>query len=71
MLTLRNPDAWPDGDLALRRAVEDLTGAPVTARELDRLAERWRPWRGYAAMHLWSHYLDNIPTRTNGLEETP
>ena len=72
LLTLRNPDAWPEGDLALRRAVEDLTGAPVTARELDRLAERWRPWRGYAAMHLWTHYLDNTPTPTasNGLEET-
>ena len=57
LLTLRHPDAWPTGDLALRRAVESLTGEAVSARELDRLAERWRPWRGYAAIQLWHHHL--------------
>ncbi|WP_108666603.1 Ada metal-binding domain-containing protein [Euzebya rosea] len=62
LLTLRNPDAWPEGDLALRRAVEGLTATTVTARELDRMAERWRPWRGYAAMHLWTHYLSDTVT---------
>ncbi|MFC7382480.1 DNA-3-methyladenine glycosylase 2 family protein [Sphaerisporangium rhizosphaerae] len=47
MRALRDPDAWPDGDLGLRRAMRALDIA-----EDD--VERWRPWRAYAAMHLWS-----------------
>lgn len=47
MRALRDPDAWPDGDLGLRRAMRALEIA-----EDD--VERWRPWRAYAAMHLWS-----------------
>ncbi|MHB8417699.1 MAG: AlkA N-terminal domain-containing protein [Myxococcales bacterium] len=43
------PDAFPSGDLGLRRAA-----GGVSARRLDALAERWRPWRAYAAMHLWA-----------------
>jgi 3-methyladenine DNA glycosylase/8-oxoguanine DNA glycosylase len=27
---------------------------PTTAGQLRNLAEPWRPWRGYAAMHLWA-----------------
>jgi AraC family transcriptional regulator of adaptative response / DNA-3-methyladenine glycosylase II len=46
---LRDPDAFPVGDLVLRRA---LGGAsPADALELG---ERWRPWRAYATMHLWT-----------------
>lgn len=66
LLTLRYPDAWPSGDLALRRALEDLLGHPVSARELDRTAQRWRPWRGYAAIHLWAHHLS-----TTGIQARP
>ncbi|WP_449065729.1 DNA-3-methyladenine glycosylase family protein, partial [Planomonospora algeriensis] len=44
---LRDPDAWPEGDLVLRRAMACL-GIP------DDHVERWRPWRAYAALHLWS-----------------
>lgn len=43
-----DPDAWPAGDLALVRAA-GTTSAALAAR-----AEAWRPWRAYAAMHLWS-----------------
>nr|WP_205830001.1 Ada metal-binding domain-containing protein [Microbispora sp. CL1-1] len=45
---LRDPDAWPEGDLVLRKTMERLG---IAADE----AERWRPWRAYAALHLWSH----------------
>ena len=48
MRALGAPDALPAGDLALRRALRD-----ATQREIERRAERWRPWRAYAAMHLW------------------
>jgi AraC family transcriptional regulator of adaptative response / DNA-3-methyladenine glycosylase II len=40
-------DAFPATDVALRRA----TG--LSANELSLMAERWRPWRAYAAMRLW------------------
>ncbi|WP_204059944.1 DNA-3-methyladenine glycosylase 2 family protein [Microbispora corallina] len=45
--SLGDPDAWPDGDLVLRKTMARL-GIP------DGEAERWRPWRAYAALHLWS-----------------
>jgi AraC family transcriptional regulator of adaptative response / DNA-3-methyladenine glycosylase II len=44
----RDPDALPAGDLGLRRT---LGGA--SAREVERRAGAWRPWRAYAVMHLW------------------
>ena len=49
---LAEPDAFPHGDLVLRRMAGGAAGA-LTARELERRAESWRPWRGYAAIHLW------------------
>jgi AraC family transcriptional regulator, regulatory protein of adaptative response / DNA-3-methyladenine glycosylase II len=58
LVVLGEPDAWPTGDLALRRSVGVLTGTTPTARELDAVAERWRPWRGYAALWLWHAHLD-------------
>jgi 3-methyladenine DNA glycosylase/8-oxoguanine DNA glycosylase len=42
---LRDPDAFPAGDLGLRRALAGL-GNPDP--------DRWRPWRAYAAQHLWA-----------------
>jgi AraC family transcriptional regulator of adaptative response / DNA-3-methyladenine glycosylase II len=47
-------DAFPAGDLGLRRAAANLLGRDVTAKELEQLAEAWRPYRGLAAMHLWA-----------------
>jgi AraC family transcriptional regulator of adaptative response / DNA-3-methyladenine glycosylase II len=43
-----DPDAFPHGDLALRKAA----GGCID-RELLRRAEAWRPWRAYAALLLW------------------
>ncbi len=48
MRAARWPDAFPHDDLGLRRSAGE-----ATARRLRRLAEAWRPWRAYAAMHLW------------------
>jgi AraC family transcriptional regulator of adaptative response / DNA-3-methyladenine glycosylase II len=52
MRALGDSDAFPPGDAAVRSALERLgeDGRPAAAR---RLAERWRPWRSYALMHLW------------------
>ncbi|HVU60785.1 MAG TPA: hypothetical protein VHD58_03915, partial [Mycobacteriales bacterium] len=45
MRALADPDAYPASDLVLQRR--------VSASHTD----RWRPWRAYAAMHLWTDYL--------------
>ena len=49
---LGEPDAFLSADLVVRRMAAG-DGAALTAKELDRRAEAWRPWRGYAVMHLW------------------
>ncbi len=53
MRALREPDAFPHSDLGLRRALADPTG-PISASRLRVISERWRPWRAYAAMLLWT-----------------
>jgi AraC family transcriptional regulator, regulatory protein of adaptative response / DNA-3-methyladenine glycosylase II len=54
MRELREPDAFPVGDVGLKRAIARLEGRPQTSREPLAKAERWRPWRAYAAQHLWA-----------------
>jgi AraC family transcriptional regulator of adaptative response / DNA-3-methyladenine glycosylase II len=49
MRSLGWPDAFPSGDLGLRKALNNATAAECEAR-----SERWRPWRAYAAAHLWT-----------------
>jgi len=53
MRALREPDAFPSADLGLLRAMAGPDKRRPTARELLARAERWRPWRAYAAQHLW------------------
>jgi AraC family transcriptional regulator of adaptative response / DNA-3-methyladenine glycosylase II len=48
MRALKDPDAFPSGDLGLVKA------AGGSAAELESRAEAWRPWRAYAAMLLWN-----------------
>ncbi|HOX25469.1 MAG TPA: AlkA N-terminal domain-containing protein [Candidatus Krumholzibacteria bacterium] len=56
---LREPDAFPAGDLALRRAWSR-GGALPRPVDLTRRAEAWRPWRGYAALWLWQLGLPRL-----------
>jgi AraC family transcriptional regulator of adaptative response / DNA-3-methyladenine glycosylase II len=53
MRALNEPDAFPSGDLVLRK----MAGA-CSARELERRSEAWRPWRAYAVMLLWQAAKD-------------
>jgi AraC family transcriptional regulator of adaptative response / DNA-3-methyladenine glycosylase II len=50
----RDPDAFPAGDLVLRRALAAAGREAPPERAVVLLSEPWRPWRAYAAMHLWS-----------------
>jgi len=52
MRALREPDAFPAEDLGLRRALGS-PGHPATSAQLRTRAEKWRPWRAYAAALLW------------------
>lgn len=51
---LREPDAFPAADVGLMRALADLEGRQRSSRDLMDRADQWRPWRAYAAQHLWS-----------------
>jgi AraC family transcriptional regulator, regulatory protein of adaptative response / DNA-3-methyladenine glycosylase II len=53
MRGLNEPDAFPTGDLVLRRMAGGCTPAA-----LERRAESWRPWRAYAVMLLWQEARD-------------
>ncbi len=50
MRALYWPDAFPASDPALQRAAGASSRSALRA-----MAERWRPWRAYAAQHLWLH----------------
>ena len=42
------PDAFIAGDLVVKRAL-----APLSSKQIEARSAAWRPWRGYAVMHLW------------------
>ncbi len=52
MRALGEPDALPGADLVLRRMAGNGQG-PLSTNAMEQRAERWRPWRSYAVMHLW------------------
>jgi AraC family transcriptional regulator of adaptative response / DNA-3-methyladenine glycosylase II len=64
MRALRDPDAFLPTDLGIRRALESL-GAATDRRAVETLAERWRPWRSYAAQHLWAHAASSASRATS------
>jgi AraC family transcriptional regulator of adaptative response / DNA-3-methyladenine glycosylase II len=53
LCSLGEPDAFPHGDLLLRRQASS-GGKPLTPLALEERAESWRPFRGYAVFHLWA-----------------
>ena len=53
MRALGEPDAFPAGDLGVRRALAR-GGELPSARAVEARAEAWRPWRAYAVMALWT-----------------
>jgi len=52
MRGLGDPDAFPAGDLGIVKALS-AGGKPLKPAYIRQMAERWRPWRAYAAMLLW------------------
>ena len=52
MMRAGDGDAFPPGDAGLRRAMTQLGAAAAHAA-------RWRPWRSYAVIHLWTWETDH------------
>jgi 3-methyladenine DNA glycosylase/8-oxoguanine DNA glycosylase len=44
-------DAFPSADLGVLKAMDALG---VERKSIVSVAEGWRPWRGYATLHLWA-----------------
>jgi len=64
LFCLGHGDAWPAGDLAIQEAMRiglNLKKRP-TEKEMQPLAEPWRPLRG-AAAHLWWAYYHAVKQR--------
>jgi AraC family transcriptional regulator of adaptative response / DNA-3-methyladenine glycosylase II len=51
---LRETDAFPAADVGLLRGAEIVDGSRSTVPHLLLRSEAWRPWRAYAAQHLWA-----------------
>ena len=51
---VRETDAFPASDVGLLRGAATRVGARPTPELLQERAETWRPWRAYAAQHLWA-----------------
>jgi AraC family transcriptional regulator, regulatory protein of adaptative response / DNA-3-methyladenine glycosylase II len=47
-------DAFPATDVVILRGAKELRGIVMSPEELVQRAESWRPWRAYAAQHLWA-----------------
>ena len=59
LLALKRPDIWPNGDLALHAAIQQIKGLPQrpTSAEAQAMSVAWQPWRAVAARLLWHFYL--------------
>ncbi len=56
MRALSWPDAFPHGDLGLKKAL-----GVTTEKQVLEAGEKWRPWRAYAVMHLWASLSNTAP----------
>jgi AraC family transcriptional regulator of adaptative response / DNA-3-methyladenine glycosylase II len=57
---LRETDAFPAADVGLLRGAELMDGARPTVSTLLTRSESWRPWRAYAAQHLWAASAESL-----------
>ena len=58
LFVLEDCDAWPGGDLAVQEAIKSLKNLNLrpNENESNNIAEKWRPFRGSAALLLWHYY---------------
>ena len=66
MRAWRDPDAWPETDLVLMQAIASRDPSMVRAAHQRARTQAWRPWRSYAAMHLWNEFADRLGVARGG-----
>ncbi|MGC6518099.1 MAG: DNA-3-methyladenine glycosylase family protein [Candidatus Puniceispirillaceae bacterium] len=66
LFALQDMDAWPGNDLALQEAMRRLKSLPArpSAKEMDKLASDWVPYRGAGALFLWHLYAIEVRNAT-------
>jgi AraC family transcriptional regulator of adaptative response / DNA-3-methyladenine glycosylase II len=62
---VREPDAFPASDIGILRGATPPGGTRPTPQALLQMAESWRPWRAYAAQHLWAADEAHIMSKGN------
>ncbi|NIE84356.1 DNA-3-methyladenine glycosylase 2 family protein, partial [Burkholderia sp. Tr-860] len=58
MRAWRDADAWPASDLVLMQSIAARDPALERLSSQRARSDAWRPWRAYAAMHLWNEIAD-------------
>ncbi|HTH74785.1 MAG TPA: AlkA N-terminal domain-containing protein [Trinickia sp.] len=66
MRAWRDVDAFPATDLVLMQAIAARDPALARAPAQRARTEAWRPWRAYAAMHLWNEIADRAGAARGG-----
>lgn len=66
MRALRDADAWPGTDLILMQALAARDPSMAKAAALRARAETWRPYRAYAALHVWNEIADRAGSAKGG-----
>jgi DNA-3-methyladenine glycosylase II len=66
MRAWRDANAWPASDLVLMQAITARDPALVRATQQRGRSDAWRPWRAYAAMHLWNEIADRAGAARGG-----
>jgi len=71
LFCLGHADAFPSGDLAVQESAHIVLGLRKRpdAKQLAKIAEVWRPWRGVAAHLLWAYY--HVVKRREGISLQP
>lgn len=61
IVSLRRPDIWPPGDIALATSFQKLKNLDrrPNVLEMTEISESWRPWRTVAAKILWHYYVSS------------
>jgi DNA-3-methyladenine glycosylase II len=66
MRAWRDADAWPAWDLVLMQAICARDPSLVRPTQQRKRTDAWRPWRAYAAMHLWNEVADRVGAARGG-----
>ena len=61
IFALQDVDAWPSADLALQESTKLIKKNNLRPKqeEMEKIAAKWKPFRGAAALFLW-HFYNNI-----------